>query len=457
MAHLIRIDWPHFGIPDLPPALSLAECQARLAALRKAARARGYGALVVYGDREHFANLHWLTGFDPRFEEAVLVVTPNDALLLAGNECLTYTGVSPLVQAGLVRVGRCASLSLMSQPRGGKRLSDWLADVVPVGATIGALGWKWYGAGEVDDPATALDIPAFLADPLRAIAGRVENATDLLMHPAHGLRTRVDAAEIARLEFANQMAAAAMRRMAFAFREGMSDFAAFAAAHVGGLPLGCHATFATGDRADQGLSGPTGQHLQRGRPISFNICHWGANVCRAGWLARGAHDLPDAAQDYLEVFAGPYVAAMSRWCALMVPGMSGGQIWAEMQAALPFDLFGVTLNPGHLIGMDEWVSSPICQGSELPLASGMAMQMDVIPGHASYGSTRMEDGYVIADAALRQDLALRFPEVAVRCDARVRFMREVIGMAVPQTLLPLADTCGIVAPYLLDPAQVVAL
>ena len=47
-----------------------------------------------------------------------------------------------------------------------------------------------------------------------------------MMHPAHGLRARVDAAEIARLEFANHMAAAALRRMVFAFREGMTDFAA---------------------------------------------------------------------------------------------------------------------------------------------------------------------------------------------------------------------------------------
>ena len=28
-------------------------------------------ALVVYADREHFANLLWLTNYDPRFEEAV--------------------------------------------------------------------------------------------------------------------------------------------------------------------------------------------------------------------------------------------------------------------------------------------------------------------------------------------------------------------------------------------------
>jgi hypothetical protein len=51
----------------------------------------------------------------------------------------------------------------------------------------------------------------------------------------------------------------------------------------------------------------------------------------------------------------------------------------------------------------------------------------------------------------------RFPKVAARCAARAQFMREVIGMEVPDCLLPLADTCGIVAPFLLTPRQVVAL
>jgi len=453
MSRLIRIDWPDHGAPDLPPAFSLAEAKARLAALRKVAAQRGFEAVVIYGDREHAANIHWLTGFDPRFEEAVLVVTPGDALLLAGNECLAYTAVSPLVQAGVVRVGLCASLSLPSQPRGGRRLTDWLADMLALDDTVGAVGWKWFGADEVDDPATALDIPAFLADPLRRLAARVENATDLMMHPGHGLRCRVDAAEIARLEFANHMAAAALRRMVFSFREGMTDFQALEAARLGGLPLGCHPTFALG--AAPGLCGPSGQRLDLGQPIGFNVCHWGANICRAGWVARRAGDLPLAARDYVEAFAGPYVSAMSEWCSMMRPGVSGGYVWTHMQAALPFGMFGVTLNPGHLIGLDEWVSSPIFEGSHEALASGMAMQMDVIPGHPVYGSTRMEDGYVIADEGLRGELARRFPNVARRCEARARFMREVIGMEVPDSLLPLADTCGIVAPFLLDPAQVV--
>ena len=454
-ARTTRIDWPDFGAPAVPPEPTLGDYRGRLAAVRAGMAARGLAALVIYGDREHAANLHWLTGFDPRFEEAVIVVTPRDALLIAGNECLPYTQISPLVEAFAVRVEHCATLSLPSQPRQGRRLADILGDVVPAG-TIGAAGWKWFEPSEVDDPETTLDLPAFVADPLRA-KGRVVNATDLFMHPAHGLRARVDAAGIARLEFANHMAAAALRRMVFAFREGMTDFEAYQAAQVGGLPLGCHSTFATGARADQGLSGPTGQVLRRGSPISFNICHWGSNICRAGWLASGPGDLPATAQDYLEAFAGPYVAAIAHWCGMMRPGVAGGEVWAAMQERLPFDRFGLFLNPGHLIGLDEWMSSPIFEGSDIPLASGMAMQCDVIPSHPVYGSTRMEDGYVIADAGLRGELAARFPAVAARIAHRQRFMEQVIGIAVPDSLLPLADTCGIVAPWLLDPGLVITL
>lgn len=457
MTRLQRLDWPDNGTPDLPPAFTLSEAEGRLAAVRSAMVEHGFEALVIYGDREHAANLHWLTGFDPRFEEAVLVVTERDALLLAGNECLAYTVISPLVAAGKIRTGLCASLSLPSQPRGTRRLWEWLDEIIPAGGRVGAVGWKWFGADELPpgaDPALALDIPAFLADPLRQRAGRVENATDLFMHPGHGLRARVSVDDIARLEFSNHMAAAALKRMVFAFREGMTDFAAVEAARVGGLPLGCHSTFAMGDTP--GLSGPIGDRIRRGVPASFNIAHWGSNICRAGWMAQGPEDLPASAAGYLEAFVFPYLRAMSDWCGMMRPGVKGGAVWAMIHDRLP-DEFGITLNPGHLIGLDEWMSSPIMPGSDIALASGMAMQMDVIPAHPGWGSTRMEDGYVIADDALREALAWKHPNAARRCAARRSFMRQVIGMDVPDSLLPLADTCGIIAPWLLDPAQVVVL
>ena len=55
---------------------------------------RRYDHLVVWADREHSANLAYLTGFDPRFEEAVLIVVGGAATpaLLVGNECFATGG-----------------------------------------------------------------------------------------------------------------------------------------------------------------------------------------------------------------------------------------------------------------------------------------------------------------------------------------------------------------------------
>ncbi|MCX7888668.1 MAG: aminopeptidase P family N-terminal domain-containing protein [Rhodobacteraceae bacterium] len=454
---LRRTDWPDNGDVAVPAPPGPAEMEARLAALRAAMAARGLDVLVVYGDREHAANIRWATGFDPRFEEALLILRPDDAVLVAGNECLPYTAIAPLVQAGRMRVRHCPSLSLVSQPRAGDRLDSLFAAEVPAGSRIGTAGWKYFLPGELADPDHALEIPAVIADLLRAIGREVVNATAILMDPGCGLRSTVAIDDIPRLEFANRMAAAALTRMVFAFREGMTDFACVEAARLGGLPLGCHVTFATGAMAGQGLSGPTGQVLRRGSPISFNICHWGANICRAGWLAAGPGDLPPAARDYLDAFAGPYMRAMSVWCSMMRPGVAGGAVAAAMKAALPDAVFGVTLNPGHLIGDDEWISSPVFAGSDLPLRPGMAMQCDVIPSHPDYGSTRMEDGYVILDAPGRAALAARHPDTWRRCRARQDFMRATVGLDVPDDLLPLADTCGVVAPFLLSPRDLIVL
>jgi hypothetical protein len=104
-------------------------------------------------------------------------VTPGDALLLAGNECLAYTAVSPLVQAGVVRTGLCSSLSLPSQPRGGRRLIDWLAEMLALDDTVGAVGWKWYGPDEVDDPGNRAGYPGFPGRPA-ATAGSAGGECD---------------------------------------------------------------------------------------------------------------------------------------------------------------------------------------------------------------------------------------------------------------------------------------
>ena len=73
-ARVARLELPDFGMPDVRPGLAPATYVARLERLRERVQATGYDALVIYSDREHSANLSYLTGFDPRFEEAVLVL-----------------------------------------------------------------------------------------------------------------------------------------------------------------------------------------------------------------------------------------------------------------------------------------------------------------------------------------------------------------------------------------------
>ena len=139
---------------------------------------------------------------------------------------------------------------------------------------------------------------------------------------------------------------------------------------------------------------------------------------------------------------------MAQWFEKLTVGTKGRVLHDIIHDRLPFEKFGIFLNAGHLIHLDEWVSSPIYEDSPLPLRSGMMMQVDVIPSSPIYGSTRMEDGVVIADADLRKKLAQEHPDCYARCQQRRTFMIDVLGINVPEDVLPLSNIPAIVPPWL---------
>jgi hypothetical protein len=65
LVELAEIELPDFGTPTVEPTISADEYAARLSQVRERADARGLEFLLVYGDREHGANLTFLTGYDP--------------------------------------------------------------------------------------------------------------------------------------------------------------------------------------------------------------------------------------------------------------------------------------------------------------------------------------------------------------------------------------------------------
>jgi hypothetical protein len=87
----------------------------------------------------------------------------------------------------------------------------------------------------------------------------------------------------------------------------------------------------------------------------------------------------------------------------------------------------------------------------------MAIQVDVIPALPVYFSTRMEDGVVIADETLRRQIQEQFPDCFARCQKRRAFMIDVLGIEVPEEVLPLANIPAIVPPFFLEPNTVIAL
>ncbi len=172
---LIEIEWPTFGEGTPPPQASVAEFEGRLDAVRAAMDKLGLTHLVVYGDREHFANLTWLTGFDPRFEEAILIVGLQDApLLVVGNECEGYLSVSPLYEAGKLRSERFQPFSLLDQPRDDSRLiGEIFADEgIERGSMVGCVGWKYFAESEHPDAAHAIELPAYPCRYVARIGGR---------------------------------------------------------------------------------------------------------------------------------------------------------------------------------------------------------------------------------------------------------------------------------------------
>ena len=459
---LVGVDWPDFGKASAPPPISLQEFESRLGRTRTAMAGLGLTHLVVYGDREHFANLTYLTGFDPRFEEALLVLSIERApLLIVGNECESYLPVSPLHRAGELLHERFQPFSLLNQPRDQSRLlRDIFGDEgIRSGARVGAIGWKYFSPSEHPQRQHTLDIPSYIADTLRELAGwgNVTNATDILMSPAHGLRAVCSAGEIASFEYSNVIASEGIRRMIFGVREGITDYDLARLSEYSGLPMGCHMTLVSGENWDYGLSGPIGATIRRGDPLATNVCYWGSNICRAGWVAQSPRDLPLQARGYVEAFAGPYFQVMAEWFDLLRVGKLGGELERLVQEKLPYDKFGIFLNAGHLIHLDEWLSSPIYPGSDIPLRSGMVMQVDVIPSSPTYGSTRMEDGVAIADAVLRKEIAEEHPACYARCQARRVFMQDVLGIPLPDEVLPLSNIPGIVPPFFLAPNLVLAL
>lgn len=450
---LAAVELPDFGMPDAMPEMPAELYAQRLARLRERMDAGGYDRIVVYADREHSANLVYLTGFDPRFEEALLIVgLEGDPALLVGNECFGLAGATPLP----VRRRLFQDFSLPSQPRDrSEPLASILAEEIGAGAHVGVVGWKTYG-----EPASS-DLPAYLVDALRALARDVElvtNATDVFIGAADGLRVINEVEQIAMFEWASCQTSNGVRHLLDGLEPGMTEREAVRLLDWNGWPLSCHLMLTAGPRARFGLLSPGDRPIGAGDPLTVAFGIWGALTCRAGFVTFDERGLPDGIGDYVERLVAPYFAAVAEWYGALRIGQAGGAFQDIIDRRLGDPFFGIFLNPGHQLHLDEWVNSPISPGSTVELRSGMALQVDIIPATGTpYFTTNIEDGIVLADAALRAEMAERFPGAWARIQARRAFMAGSLGIELHPDVLPLSNIPAVLPPFLLAPGRAMAM
>ena len=446
-AALRAVELPDFGTAEERPELPAGLYAARLERLRERAAERGYDALVMYADREHSANVAWLTGFDPRFEEALLVVQPSGApTVLVGNECWGIAGDAPLPMDRVLH----QDLSLPSQPRDRSRpLTDELRDAgIRAGARLGVIGWKPFAER------AWLDVPSYLADALRAVVGAggaVENAVDLMVDAGAGLRVVNEVEQLAAFEAAATRTSSGVRNLVRGLHPGLREREAVALLGWDGSPLSCHLMLTAGPRARFGLYSPADRAIERGDPFTTAFGIWGALNCRAGWIVEDAMELDGEIRDYVDRLVGPYFAAIAAWYGALHVGATGGELHEIIAGRLADPFFGISLNPGHQISLDEWVNSPVSAGSTIELKSGMYLQVDVIPATGSaYFTTNIEDGVALGDSALRGELATRYPEAWGRIQRRRAFMADALGIELHPDVLPFSNIPAWLPPFLLD-------
>lgn len=421
-------------------------------------RACDCSCVIIYADREHFSNMHYFTGYDPRFEEALLILRRDQRpQIIVGNEGLDYVRIVPYD----IEVRLYQTFSLMGQPnrQGSHALEELLRDCdPPQSGDIGLIGWKQYGIGQ---KSLRTDFPHYIVEALENIVdrGRLKNVTYLMSDCEKGLKHAITAKEIVQFEALGTKISRNVYAAIKDLRPGVREIDGSRGLCLDGDPMDVHPIFSFGEsNVRLGLSSPRyHKRLALGDWVCIGYGLRGSLVNKSGLYVRNAQEIPEDKRDYMDGFVKPYFASIVRWYEMMQIGRACGDIWQMVEEWLGFERFNIRLNPGHLSHTDEWTDSPFYPESKIHIRSGMALQCDYTVSFSDpYMTSHVEDGLVIADKELREQVAVLGPQCWGRIQQRRDLMKRVLNIALPDEVLPLSDLPAICFPYMGDTSTILA-
>lgn len=444
------------------PGFTKEDYQERIERLWKMEQAQNYDFIIIYGDREHFSNVDYFTGYDVRWEETLLILQREKVpTLLVGNEGRGY--VNEMVTD--LNIELYQTFSLMGTPNDerSKKLKDILVDSgLKEGSRIGLIGWKEYRRKLFSENQLLTDVPYYIVTAIAEITGleQIQNAVGLLCNCEYGLKHTLTAKEIIHFELSGTKTSRGVYNCIKHARPGMREIEVAAFLNLDGEPQNLHPTVNFGKRhVAAGIGSATyDQKLEYGMPMGIGYGLRGSLIHKSGMYIRNMSDLSEEEHGYLDKFLKPYFAATAKWYEMSKIGVTCGELYRMVDETLGIKKFGIGLVPGHFTHTDEWTNSPFTSTSDIRLHSGMALQCDFAVGFTDpFMSAHIDDGYAIADSGLQNEIRQLSPTAYERFQKRKSFMKAVLNIQLPDEVLPLSDIPGVCFPFMADTSVILAI
>ncbi|UCB44546.1 MAG: M24 family metallopeptidase, partial [Spirochaetota bacterium] len=253
-------------------------------------------------------------------------------------------------------------------------------------------------------------------------------------------------------EWGASRSSAAIARIISSARPGLYESDIMSAMTYRGEPFSYHPILTSGPDIPNGIRSPTNRIVKLGDAIFATVGMWGGNCGRGGILGTCEDDCHPENAGFLKQVAIPYWRTVVAWWETVHVGLNGGDVHERLTEACRTQGFSPTLGTGHLIDWEDWPNTPIRQGSNDVIKSGMLFASDIFSdANGPQMIAHCEDTVAVADTELRAELAERHPEVWVRINTRRRFMREQLGINVLDDLLPFSIAPAYFCPFWLAP------
>lgn len=416
-----------------------------------------YSHFAVYGDREHCSNIEYFTGYDPRFEESILILSEAGThTLIVGVEGSAYAAKIPVKLN--ISVYPMLSIPCYSNQMecGVNDAAVSLSDIfrqagIEHSSNVGVLGWKLMGSER------QFDLPEFIFEALTRLVprDRLCNANSFMIDNALGLRHTLEVKELILTEIAGTKASRSVINVFNNLRENMNEIEASSYLAIDGEPLCMHPNVNFGKNIFWGLASPDAHSFLCDGELVAAGMGYRRSVC----FKIGRYASPqDPADGQTEFYFDMYFRSLSAWYESVGIGSTGGDVYRSIENEIgELASFGIGINTGHLIHTDEWTNSPFYPNCGAVLHSGMAIQSDYSSYRPDLGiALHEEDGVILMDektAAQYQQIA---PKSFERMLSRRRFMKETLGIQIGDSVYPVSDNAGVMYPFLKDMSIVLA-